>query len=69
MNWYRKIAIAYLAAAAYLIITAWFGASSVVPGWHTRVWNDAQVKRMIMGAICLLMACVSWWLGRKKKSV
>ena len=66
MNWYRIIAIIYLLAAAGLI---YYGVSSKLsmPAGHQGVWTGTQLKCLVMGAICLVMAIVSLWLGRKKK--
>lgn len=67
MKWYRIIAIIYLLAAAGLI---YYGASSKLsmPAGHQGVWTDAQIKYLTMGGICLVMAPISLWLGRKKKT-
>jgi hypothetical protein len=67
MNWYRIIAIIYLLAAAGLI---YYGVSSKLsmPAGHQGVWTDKQVKYLVMGSICAVMAAISLWLGKKKKA-
>lgn len=67
MNWYRIMAVTYILAAGYLLITTVVAAHAVVPGWHTRVWTQTDIFRMVAGGVFVVMAIICWWLGRKKK--